>query len=264
MASSERDLRRRHRWNRTSAKLGGLKRPNHPEEWVRRKWRFAPFVERSQFDAAQEIFCARLKPYPREEVLEAIRRLAHKHGFLDQRLIEETSGLPSIRELHTVFGGVREIRKLVGAKPRPGPPYRLSDNELLVALRGLLRRKGRLSRRIVNKCKRMPHAGVYERRFGSLSRAYQLIGYESGRGNTLSDDQVLQALRNVLRRHGRLSTQLIERSKGMPRRVNLIAAGRSLAHAYELNSYKGGYWNQQRRQSSSTLSKVDAGSRRRG
>ena len=237
-------------WNRTSAKLGGLKRPNHPEEWVRRKWRFAPFVERSQFDAAQEIFCARLKPYPREEVLEAIRRLAHKHGFLDQRLIEETSGLPSIRELHTVFGGVREIRKLVGAKPRPGPPYRLSDNELLVALRGLLRRKGRLSRRIVNKCKRMPHAGVYERRFGSLSRAYQLIGYESGRGNTLSDDQVLQALRNVLRRHGRLSTQLIERSKGTPSAFTYRRRFGSLAHAYELISYKGGYWNQQTRQSS--------------
>ena len=109
-------------WNRTSAKLGGLKRPNHPEEWVRRKWRFAPFVERSQFDAAQEIFCARLKPYQREEVLESIRRLAHKHGFLDQRLIEETSGLPSIRELHTVFGGVREIRSWWGRSLGLGRP----------------------------------------------------------------------------------------------------------------------------------------------
>ena len=137
-------------------------------------------IERSQFDAAQAIFRKRLEPYPKEQVLEFIRRVAREHGFLDGRLVENSRELPSVRRLYGVFGGIGKVRDLIGAKSRPGPPYQLTDNELMVALRRLLRRKGRLTRHIIQACRDLPCPSVYEHRFGSLSRAYQLIGYDSG------------------------------------------------------------------------------------
>lgn len=235
-------------WNRTSARLRGRARPNHPDAWVRRPWPFPPIVERAQFDAAQAIFRQRRAPFPKEEVLEALRRVARTHGFLDQRLIEASPGLPSVRRLYDEFGGVGKIRELIGAKGRLEP----SDDELLAALRRLLRKKGHLTKLLVNASKAAPHASVYERRFGSLSAAYRLIGYENGRGSRLSDDEALEALREVLRKHGRLSTRLIERSKGTPSVFIYRTRFGSLVQAYELISYRGDYWNQQTRPSPKT------------
>jgi DNA invertase Pin-like site-specific DNA recombinase len=165
-------------WNRTTTKLGTRKRRNPPEEWIRRATSFAPIVSREDFDAAQAIFRRRNEPYPKEEVLESLRRLAHKHGFLDQRLIKETPGMPPVRQLFEVYGGLKEIRKLLGVKSRPGPPWYLSDEDLLAALKRLLQEKGHLTRVIINKSKEVACASVYERRFGSLLQAYRLIGYE--------------------------------------------------------------------------------------
>ncbi len=52
-----------------------------------------------------------------------------------------------------------------------------SDEELLVALRSLLARRGRLSARLINETPEMPSPSSYRGRFGSLRKAYELIGY---------------------------------------------------------------------------------------
>lgn len=57
----------------------------------------------------------------------------------------------------------------------------LSDDDLLVKLRGLLQQKGVLSGFIIDECETMPSSGAYRHRFGSLLRAYQLIGYDPER-----------------------------------------------------------------------------------
>ncbi len=58
---------------------------------------------------------------------------------------------------------------------------RLSDEELLTLLRTLAERQGRLSGVLIDETDDMPSSAVYSHRFGSLVRAYQLIGYASGR-----------------------------------------------------------------------------------
>jgi DNA invertase Pin-like site-specific DNA recombinase len=52
-----------------------------------------------------------------------------------------------------------------------------SDEQLLVALRSLLAREGRLSARLIKGASETPSPSAYRGRFGSVRRAYELIGY---------------------------------------------------------------------------------------
>ncbi|CAA7615663.1 Putative phage-related site-specific serine recombinase [Magnetospirillum sp. UT-4] len=58
---------------------------------------------------------------------------------------------------------------------------RLSNGEMLDGLKALLLQHGYLSGLVIDECDGMPSSGVYRHRFGSLVRAYSLIGYDSGR-----------------------------------------------------------------------------------
>jgi hypothetical protein len=53
----------------------------------------------------------------------------------------------------------------------------LSDTELLEALRDLHESNGLLSGLIIDEAEGMPSSSAYRSRFGSLLRAYQLVGY---------------------------------------------------------------------------------------
>jgi len=52
-----------------------------------------------------------------------------------------------------------------------------SDEELLNGLRSLLSREGRLSLRLIKASPDLPSPSTYRLRFGSLRRAYEMIGY---------------------------------------------------------------------------------------
>ncbi|MBR0800750.1 hypothetical protein JQ615_35855 [Bradyrhizobium jicamae] len=52
-----------------------------------------------------------------------------------------------------------------------------TDQQLLDSLADLLRRKGRLSVHIIAAAKTVPHPSVYTKRFGSLMKDYELVGY---------------------------------------------------------------------------------------
>jgi DNA invertase Pin-like site-specific DNA recombinase len=54
---------------------------------------------------------------------------------------------------------------------------RLTDEEMLDALRGLLTRTGTLSGLIIDETEGCPSSSAYQSRFGHLLRAYQLVGY---------------------------------------------------------------------------------------
>ncbi len=58
---------------------------------------------------------------------------------------------------------------------------KLTDQELLDALRGLCDRAGVLSGITIDEADEMPSSSAYRSRFGSLLRAYQLIGYRPRR-----------------------------------------------------------------------------------
>lgn len=58
---------------------------------------------------------------------------------------------------------------------------RFSDDDLLQMLTDLLGRRGALSGLIIDEVEEMPSSAAYRHRFGSLLRAYQMIGYEPAR-----------------------------------------------------------------------------------
>ena len=58
-----------------------------------------------------------------------------------------------------------------------GRTIKKSNDELLEALRSLLARRGRLSLQLVKEDPETPSPSTYRGRFGSLRRAYELIGY---------------------------------------------------------------------------------------
>jgi hypothetical protein len=58
---------------------------------------------------------------------------------------------------------------------------KLTDEELLDALRGLCDRAGVLSGMTIDEADEMPSSSAYRSRFGSLLRAYKLIGYRPRR-----------------------------------------------------------------------------------
>ena len=58
---------------------------------------------------------------------------------------------------------------------------RFSDDELLAMLSGLLASRGALSGLLIDESDEMPSTAAYRHRFGSLVRAYQLIGYTPDR-----------------------------------------------------------------------------------
>ncbi|OYW87378.1 MAG: recombinase family protein [Sphingobium sp. 32-64-5] len=59
--------------------------------------------------------------------------------------------------------------------------FRLSDGEMLSALRGLYEHQGLLSGLIIDECEAMPSSSAYSSRFGSLLRAYSLVGFRPDR-----------------------------------------------------------------------------------
>ena len=67
-------------------------------------------------------------------------------------------------------------REIVDARSR-----HFSDEELLEALRTILNRQGMLSGLIIDEQDDLPSSSAYRSRFGSLLRAYRLIGYEPDR-----------------------------------------------------------------------------------
>lgn len=67
-------------------------------------------------------------------------------------------------------------REIVDARSR-----HFTDTELLEALRGVLKQKGVLSALIIDEQDNLPSSSAFRNRFGSLLRAYQLIGYDPER-----------------------------------------------------------------------------------
>jgi len=80
-------------------------------------------------------------------------------------------------------------------------PRNRSDHDLLDALRAIRARNGKITTDLIKNSPKAPSAQTYNTRFGSLSNAYQLIGYSGfWRGGWLERRRRIQALRSELMR----------------------------------------------------------------
>jgi DNA invertase Pin-like site-specific DNA recombinase len=83
--------------------------------------------------------------------------------------------------------------------------HHLSDQELLERLRELLRVQGRLSGILIDETEDMPSSSCYSSRFGSLTRAYSLIGWTPDR-----DCAYIEINRRLRRKHADLIASIFD------------------------------------------------------
>ena len=106
------------------------------------------------------------------------------------------------------------VRRIIQDRTR-----RFSDDEMLTRLSGLLEQKGWLSGLVIDECEDMPSTGAYRSRFGSLLRAYQLIGYSPGR-----DYDYVEINRLLRSMHQRVLNDAVEGIEGAGGHVSIDGA----------------------------------------
>ena len=87
---------------------------------------------------------------------------------------------------------------------------RFTDEEMLDRLKNLLERQGYLSGLIIDESDNMPSSGCFQRRFGSLIRAYELVGFEPDR-----DYRYIEINRHLRRMHSQIVGETISKIEGL-------------------------------------------------
>ena len=82
--------------------------------------------------------------------------------------------------------------------------HRLSNEEMIAALQQLLQDRGYLSGLIIDEAERLPSSSAYQSRFGSLLRAYELVGFTPDR-----DYRYIEINRALRRMHPQIVTDVI-------------------------------------------------------
>ena len=144
----------------------------------------------------------------------------------------------------SLFDAAQSIYRERMKHPINGRSRHYSDDEMLARLRRVLQRRGHLSSNIIDESRGIQSVGAYEARFGSLTEAYRLIGYtqhprkrrriRSHRSPRLSDEQMLDKLRQLLRRQGNLSNVIIDSAATIPSRAAYETRFGGLKRAYAL------------------------------
>jgi hypothetical protein len=104
-------------WNRGSFKLKKKRVRNTTDMWIRAEGAFESIVDRSLFEAAQEIIRERSYKLSDEEMLGALQRLLQDRGYLSGLIIDETERLPSSSAYQNRFGSLLRAYELVGFSP---------------------------------------------------------------------------------------------------------------------------------------------------
>ncbi|HZC22151.1 MAG TPA: recombinase family protein, partial [Candidatus Binatia bacterium] len=175
-----------------------------------------------------------------EQVLEKLRNLFAEHGSLSTSVINGSGGVVSADMVRSRFGCLDNAYRLVGFKRKRGRMFKDLDQgqteaALLSGLRALWAEKGTLGMKVLKQAQIRPSRWTLQHHFGSVSRAYELIGYDwKSRLRRNTNDQILEELRKLLAKHGRLSKQIIDSSPGSLNSAQVHRRYGSLDRAYEL------------------------------
>lgn len=106
-----------------------------------------------------------------------------------------------------VFEGIVERELFEAARQKIlARSERLTDEQMLERLRGLLQQTGGISGMLIDETEGMPSSAAFRHRFGSLVRAYTLIGYDPGIDYTFIEEN-----RRLRRRHPELVAGVMQR-----------------------------------------------------
>ncbi len=110
-------------YNRHSYKLKGTHKDNPKEEWVRADGAFEPIVDQSLFFTAQGMIRERNRRFSDDEMLDRLKRLLKKKGFLSGFVIDEADNMPSSGTYAARFGSLIRAYSLVGYTPERDYEY---------------------------------------------------------------------------------------------------------------------------------------------
>jgi hypothetical protein len=126
-----------------------------------------------------------------QHFLDMLRRLAGDRGYLSRSVIDSTPGIPHSGTYVLRFGSMARVYELIGyvpadhKKPRRKDRQRTcrkySERDMLKSLRRLRRQYGRLTTAIIVKAEDGPCYTTLRKHFGSLNRAFELIGHKAER-----------------------------------------------------------------------------------
>jgi DNA invertase Pin-like site-specific DNA recombinase len=104
-------------YNRVSFKLKKLRVINGPDMWIRKDAAFEAVVTAEAFYTAQGIIRARARRFSDEELIEKLRGLYERRGFLSSLIIDEAEGMPCAAAYIHRFGSLIRAYKTVGFTP---------------------------------------------------------------------------------------------------------------------------------------------------
>lgn len=104
-------------WNRSSSKLKQKRIKNDQDIWVRADAAFTPVVDKLLYQAAQAIIRGRSQKLSDAEMLDVLRKLLTRHGYLSGLVIDEMEGAPSSSAYRTRFGSLLRTYSLIGYRP---------------------------------------------------------------------------------------------------------------------------------------------------
>lgn len=110
-------------WNRSSSKLKQKRIKNDQDIWVRSDGAFAPIVDQLLYQAAQAIIRGRSQKLSDAEMLDMLRKLLARHGYLSGIVIDEMEGAPSSSAYRTRFGSLLRTYSLIGYRPQRDYAY---------------------------------------------------------------------------------------------------------------------------------------------
>lgn len=117
-------------YNRRSFKLKKLRVVNSPDMWIKKEGAFEGIVAPELFYTAQGILRARAHRYSDQELIEKLRQLYQRHGYLSGLIIDETEGMPSAAAYAHRFGSLIRAYQSVGFTPDRDYQY-LEINQFL-------------------------------------------------------------------------------------------------------------------------------------
>jgi DNA invertase Pin-like site-specific DNA recombinase len=136
-------------FNRKSFKLKRRRVVNAPEMWVRANGVFAAIIEPATFAAVQTAIQARSRRWSDDELLERLKGLHARTGWLSGILINETADMPPSSAYRSRFGSLLRAYELVGYTPEQDYAYvainrdlRRRHRELITDIIGKIRALG--------------------------------------------------------------------------------------------------------------------------
>jgi DNA invertase Pin-like site-specific DNA recombinase len=191
--------------------------PGRPEQiaTVRRVFRAFVIGKKSEYTIACDLNEEGiLNEFGRPWRMLAIRRLLTDEKYLGNYVYNRKSGkLKSTRRSNPpeqwvrcekAFEAIIDPAMFMGAgkiiERRPLRTIRAwkSDQEMLSRLDSLLREKGHLSADVIDNADNLPRNATYIARFGSLRRAYELIGYHPDAFKSSTAKRTVRAVTNAL------------------------------------------------------------------